>query len=243
MTEKLVEIVFRIPTDITDPEVLWSGLPDGFAFEDRHLLCDDGTILPIWPMRADGQFASIFRSSCRRQPAPEELAIVDRYAINICLSGPGGSLESARRMMRAAAAILHASHSGIFIDNSGLSHGASSWLAMAEDGGVDALGFAYVGIVRGRSGISTFGMHSLGKPDVELPINDVDENGTQVIDLIRTFCQQERIVEDGDWVGDESAPRYQACSMTPAVTNKESVMHNPFGKLRLVRLKDIAERN
>ncbi len=105
-------------------------MPDGYRVTGDRLLLPDQTELEIAPMPPDGEFPSIFRSTLRRPANPEELEIVDRYTVNVALTGPGGSLDSARKMMQAAAAIIQAGGAGVFVDNSGLSHGAESWSYM-----------------------------------------------------------------------------------------------------------------
>ena len=60
-------------------------------------------------------------------------------------------MEAARTMMQAGAAVVRAGGAGVFIDNSTPAHGGGSdWLDMTEDGGPDALSFAFVAIVRGK---------------------------------------------------------------------------------------------
>src|SRR5207248_11330272 len=106
-------------------------------------------------MAADDQFAQIFRSSCRQPATEDELATVDGYRVNVLLSGPGGSMQAARTMMQAGAAVVRAGGAGVFIDNSALAHGGRNWLAMTDDGGPDALSFAFVGIVGGPAEVWT----------------------------------------------------------------------------------------
>jgi NADPH:quinone reductase-like Zn-dependent oxidoreductase len=77
-----------------------------------------------------------------------------------------GSLEAARKMMEAGAAIVRAGAAGIFIDNCGLAHGGQHWLAMTEDASPDAVSFAFVSIIRGDTEVWTMGMHVLGLRDV-----------------------------------------------------------------------------
>lgn len=90
------------------------------------LVLPDGTPVEIGARAADDQFANIFRSSCRQPATADELATVDRYRVNVCLSGPGGSMVAARAMMRAGAAVVRAGGAGVFIDNSGLVHGGGT---------------------------------------------------------------------------------------------------------------------
>src|SRR5204863_1950700 len=107
------------------------------------------------PLPPDEQFAQIFRTSCRRPAREEELAAVDGYTVNVCLSGPGGSLVAAQTMMQAGAGIVRAGGAGVFNDNSGLAHGGQDWLEMTDDGSPDAVSFAFVAIVRGETEVWT----------------------------------------------------------------------------------------
>ena len=67
-------------------------------------------------MGADDQFAGIFRSSCRSPATDEELATVDGYRVNVLLRGLGGSMQAARTMMQAAAAVVRAGGAGVFVE-------------------------------------------------------------------------------------------------------------------------------
>jgi hypothetical protein len=105
-------------------------LPAGCRASNDTLTLPDGTQVEWGALPADDQFPEIFRTSCRQPATDDELATVDRYTVNVCLSGPGGSLEKARAMMRAGAAVLRAGGAGVFIDNSALAHGGQHWLEM-----------------------------------------------------------------------------------------------------------------
>src|SRR5207247_5586833 len=130
------------------------------------LILPDKTEIGFGAAPADNQFAQIFRSSCRQPATEDELATVDGYTVNAFLSSPGGSMRAARTMMQAGAALVRAGGAGVFNDNSGLAHGGQDWLAMAEDGGPDALSFAFVAIIRGQADVWTVGMHGLGPRDI-----------------------------------------------------------------------------
>src|SRR5438132_14413552 len=108
-----VEVVLRIPGRWSHPGELIEGLPAGYRLTPEALVRADGTKVEFNPMPPDDQFAEIFRSSCRRPPTDEELAKVVGYTVNIGLSGPGGSLEAARTMMEAGAAIVRAGGIGV----------------------------------------------------------------------------------------------------------------------------------
>src|SRR5437588_3004558 len=111
-----IKIALRIPGKWSHPRELIERLPAGCRLTAEALVLPDATQVAFGAMAADDQFAEIFRSSCRQPPTADELATVDAYAVNVLLSGPGGSLEAARTMMRAGAAVVRAGGAGVFID-------------------------------------------------------------------------------------------------------------------------------
>lgn len=111
-TRPTINITLRIPGDWRHPHAMLERFPDGYRIIGDRLRLPDQTEIEISPMPPDNQFPSIFRSTLRRPAKPEELAIVDRYTVNVALTGPGGSLESARKMMQAGAAIIQAGGGG-----------------------------------------------------------------------------------------------------------------------------------
>jgi hypothetical protein len=236
-------IDLRIPGKWSHHGELIERLPEGCRLTPEELQLPDATAVAFGAMKADGQFAQIFRSSCREPATAEELATVDDYAVNVLLSGPGGSPEAARAMMRAAATIVQAGGAGVFIDNCALAHGGKDWLAMTDDGGPDALSFAFVNIVRGKEEVWTMGMHVLGLRDVVMKRADVEVEGFDIIEVIRYLAQGDKPVGDGHVLADLGGPRFQAFAEAGAAKLRGSPMHNPFGRLRLVSMRDIAEAN
>jgi hypothetical protein len=146
-------------------------------------------------------------------------------------------------MMQAAAAIVQAGGAGVFIDNCALAHGGQNWLDMTEDGSSDALSFAFVSIVRGRSEAWTMGMHVLGLRDVVMKAADAEADEFGIIDVIRYLARGEKPVGDGHLLADLSGPRFRAFAQDSPDDPARSVMHNPFGRLKLVSMKDIGESN
>jgi hypothetical protein len=236
-----VTIAFRIPGQWSHPDELIRRLPDGCRLTAEALTLPDATQVEFGAVAADDQFAQIFRSSCRRPPADDELATVDGYRVNVFLSGPGGSMEAARAMMRDGAAIVQAGGAGVFIDNSALAHGGRHWLELTEDGGPDALSFAFVGIVQGRTEVRTMGMHVLGLRDIVMKRADADD--FDPIEVIRYLCRAEKPVGDGHLLADLNGPRFQVVTQDSGEELAGSPLYNPFGRLKLVSLRDVAETN
>lgn len=238
-----IEIALRIPGRWANPGELIERLPAGYRLNADGLICPDTAPIACGAMPPDDQFAQIFRSSCREPATADELATVDHYTVNFVLSGPGGSLAAARTMMQAAAAVVRAGGAGVFIDNSTLAHGGQRWLEMTEDGGPDALSFAFVAIVRGRADVWTMGMHVLGLRDLLMRRADAGTDGERIIEVIRYLADSDRPIDDGHVIGDQHGPQFQAFAQDGPEELVGSPMHNPFGRLRLVSIRDVAQSN
>jgi hypothetical protein len=238
-----VTIALRIPGKWSHPQELIQRLPAGCRLTAEALILPDATRVEFGAMAADDQFARIFRSSCRQPALADELATVDGYAVNVLLSGPGGSMRAARAMMRAGAAVVRAGGAGVFIDNSALAHGGRHWLEMTDDGGPDALSFAFVAIVRGQADVWTMGMHVLGLRDLVMKRGDAEADGFDIIEVIRYLARGEKPIDDGHVLADLGGPRFQAFTQDSPAELLGSPMHNPFGRLKLVSMQDIAESN
>jgi hypothetical protein len=238
-----VTVGLRIPGKWSHPKELIQRLSAGCRLTGEALLLPDGTQIDFGAAPADDQFPQIFRSSCRRPPTEEELAMLDDYAVNVFLSGPGGSLQAARTMMQAAAAIVQAGGAGVFIDNSALAHGGEHWLEMTEDGGPDALSYAFVSIISSQAEVWTMGMHVLGLRDMVMKRADVEADDFDIVEVIRYLARGEKPIGDGHVLADLDGPRFQAFTQASDEDLAGSPMHNPFGRLKLVSMRDIAETN
>lgn len=238
-----VTIAFRIPGTWSHPKELVERMPAGHRLTPESLFLPDGTEIEFGAARPDNQFAQIFRSSLRQPATEEELATVDHYRVSAFLSGPGGSLKAAHTMMRAASALVQAGGAGVFIDNCGLAHGGQHWLEMTDDGGPDALSFAFVGIISGKMEVWTMGMHALGLRDVVMKRADIEEHDFDIVEVIRYLAGGDKPIDDGHVLADLDGPRFQAFTQDSPQELARSPMHNPFGRLKLVSIRDIAESN
>ena len=241
--DAVVRTTLRIPGNWSGPGELIERMPTGFRVTPEALVLPDGSEIEFAPMPPDDQFAEIFRSSCRQPATEDEMEVVGSYTVNVGLTGPGGSMKAALTMMQAGAAIVRAGGAGLFIDISAVSHGGGHWIEMADDGGPDAASFAYVGIVRGEQEVWTMGMHVMGLPDVVMRRSDLDADEDAIIEVIRYLCRGEKPVGHGHVLADEAGPRFHAEATSSDKFDAGSPMYNPFGRLRLVSMKDIADRN
>lgn len=245
MNEKapMVRTTLRIPGNWADPGELIQRLPRGVRLTPEVLVLPDGTEIEFTPMPPDDEFPQIFKSSCREPATEAELEILDSYTVNVGLTGPGGCVEAALTMLRAGEAVIRAGGAGVFIDNSGVVHGGQAWIEMTEDGSPDAVSFAFVGIIQGRQDVWTTGMHVMGQPDVVMRRADADADQHAIIDVLRYLAGGENPVGDGHVIADQHGPRFQVEAAAGDDFGAGSPMHNPFGRLRLVSMKEIAEGN
>jgi hypothetical protein len=152
-------------------------------------------------------------------------------------------MQAARKMMQAGAAVVRAGGAGVFIDNSTLAHGGRHWLEMTEDGGPDALSFAFVAIAGGKVDVWTMGMHVLGLRDVVMKRADIEAEGLDIIEVIRYLSRGPKPIDDGHMLADLNGVRFQVRTQDSPEGMTGSPMYNPFGRLKLVSMRDIAETN
>ena len=114
---------------------------------------------------------------------------------------------------------------------------------MTEDGGCDAVSFGFVNVVRGRREVRTIGMHVIGLPDIVMQLADVNDDGKVIIEVIRDLCRGEKPVGYGHVLAGETGPRFRVLATDNDQFGLARPMCNPFGRLKLVRFKDVAESN
>ena len=238
-----VEVTLRIPGPWSHPREMLERMPAGYRLTEEALILPSGAKVELNFAQPDEQFPEIFRTSLRRPATTEELAIADHYEVNVLLTGPGGSLTAAQTMLDAGAAFVQAGAAGVFIDNCGLSFGGELWLQMAEDGSSDAVSFAFVNIIRGETEVWTMGFHVLGMRDIIMKRVDVEQGGFDIVEVIRYLAGGEKPVDDGHVIANLEGPQFQCFAQDGEVRTAGSPMYNPFGRLRLVCMRDIAENN
>ena len=247
MDDPELTTTFRIPGRWDGPEDFASRLPAGCRVEGDALTLEGGAAARIVPAAPDGEFAAVFEGSCRRPLGADEREDLRGYAVNILLTCPAGSAEKAAEAMRLAAAVVEAGGAGVFIDNSGLSHGAADWLAMAGAADLDALTFAYVGMITDGSDVTTMGMRAFGRPDFVMSERDAGDAREGELDPIIQVMQYlaggDREVAVGHVIAGADERAFRVSDAGPDPFEPGSPMHNPAGRLRLKSFRDIAASN
>jgi hypothetical protein len=157
----------------------------------------------------DGQIAQIFAHSHRI--SKKEITAVASHKVKVFVSGPGGSVESARAIVQAAAALVRAGGLGVMVDNSGNTHSPRDWLALAGDKQPGGLYWAYVGAAGGENEVWSVGMHCLGLRDAEIRgIPDRNFAGFLLHNFLGYTYQSGKVVNDGDMIGGGDGPTFRA---------------------------------
>jgi hypothetical protein len=228
------EVTLRIPGTWSDPEEFYSRLPRGCRCTAESLLLADGIEFELHALPADDDFPQIFASSCPKLPTDEERDEIDNFTVNICISGKCGSIEAAKQLMTGAAAILEAGGAGVFVDNSGLAHGATDWQSLndgADDGGVY---WAFVTTVRAEKELYSIGMHILGFRDAIIPRTDDEERDYRAIHSFLGYSAFSGAqLSDGDMIRDAQLPSFRVYAQPDDRIPENAPMFNPYGRWRM----------
>jgi hypothetical protein len=232
-----IEVTMRIPGTWEHPGELIENLPDGYRLTPEELILPDGARFEFNPLPADDQFVEIFAGSCPKTPTESERERIEKYTVNACLTGPGGSLEAAGQLMVAAAALIEAGAAGVFVDQSGISHGATDWLALTENCHNGGVYWAFVTACRAEAEIYSIGMQILGFRDAVLSRTGDDEFDLRTLHSFLGFSYASgATINDGDYVGDPLLPTLRAFREPHSKMEPDGPMYNPFGQWRLERV-------
>ena len=237
------EITLRIPGAWAHPQELIDAIPKGFQLLPDAVVSPEGVRYGMDMLPPDEMLGPMFAEQARTPLSTDEQKTLDNFQVNICLTGPGGSMKNALNMLEAASAFVTAGGAGVFCDNSGVMHGGQHWIKLAQDGSADALTFAYVGIFRGAQQVRTVGMGIMGCPDILMTRADADIDQQLIIELMRYLCLTDTPIEDGHLLGDENKALFKAFQMPIEPDEFPPAMRNPLGRLKLVNMKDAAEMN
>jgi hypothetical protein len=228
------EVTLRIPGAWQRPEELFDGLPRGLRWTEAGLALADGTEFELHVFPADEEFPGLFAGSCPKLPTEDERQRIENYRVNVCVTGPGGSFARARRLMEAAAAVLAAGGAGVFVDNSGIAHGATDWLTLFDSADTGGMYWAFVSAVRSDEELYSIGMHVLGCRDAVIPATGDHERDLRTLHSFLGYSAFSGVaIKNGDLVADLVLPNFRAYAEADDRTPAEAPMFNPYGRWRL----------
>jgi hypothetical protein len=234
-----MEIVQALRQADVGYELRWGqGGEAGEAGEKATLLhLESGARFSVGATDPDDEIADIFAETGRLNAA--EVKAIQSHRVKVFVSGAGGSLEAARAIMAAGAAMVHAGGVGVMVDNSAAAHSPRDWLALAGDEQLGGLYWAFVVVTGSPREVFSSGMHCLGFRDAELPDPPDLRSGAFVLHNFLGYSYQSgATILDGEAIGGpegvEFVVRHFPCTRFAA----GSPWHNPYGVWRLEQVGD-----
>lgn len=233
-TEPIIEVTLRLPGTWEHPGELIERLLAGCQLTAQELILPGEKRFEFNPLPADEDFPGVFAGSCPKLPTEQEREQIENFTVNACITGPGGNLEAAYDLMQAAAALIQAGAAGVFVDNSGISHGATDWLALTESRQNGGVYWAFVTTVRTEDELYSVGMHVLGFREAIIPRTANEEIDFRTLHSFLGYSYASgATINDGEVVGDPILPTFRVYHEPHDLLPAGLPMSNPFGQWRL----------
>jgi hypothetical protein len=239
--DDLPRIELRVTGAWQSPAELWDQFEDGklgYRLDENDLIhVSTGARFGLGTSPHDDDIAQIFEGTGRL--SDEEIDRIARHTVKIHISGLGGSPDNARAIMQAAAALIRAGGSGVFIDNSGNAHGRDDWLKLAGDTQPGGAYWAFVAVTASEEEVFSVGMHCLGFRDAEMPDPPGREQGGFMIHNFLGYTYQSgATINDGEAIGGPEGASHRVraieCTRFPA----DTPWYNPYGIWQLEWIDD-----
>jgi hypothetical protein len=240
--DRLPEITLRVPGGWASPRELMGRLASAGTGYELSLAdpaapalveLATGRRFPFEIAGPDGEIAELFADTARM--TDDELAALADHTVKAFVSGPGGSVEAARGVMRAAAALVRAGGLGVLVDNCGATHAPGDWLKLADDDQPGGVFWGLVALTGGADAVFSTGMHCLGFRDAELPDPPPDRQAAAYLlaNFLGYSYQSGEVLIDGGpldgWDGPPLVIHHVDCDRF----SPDTPFHNPYGIWRL----------
>lgn len=231
------EVTLRIPGTWSAPSEFLDRLPRSCRCTEESLVLADGSEFELHALPADEEFPRIFAGGCPKLPTEAECIQIEDYTVNICLTGRGGTIEAAKQLMAAGAAVLAAGGAGVFVDNSGISHGKTDWFTLLDSADNGGVYWAFVSAVHSEEELYSVGMQVLGFRDAIIPATGNKEYDLRTLHSFLGYTAfSGKTLQDGEVVGDPVLPIFRAHAQPHDRFPADAPMFNPYGQWRLVPL-------
>jgi hypothetical protein len=244
--DALPRITLRIPGPWESPVELHEALKNAQTGYELYKRSDDdggllhiesGMTFELTAIGPDDQIADVFADGGRMSDA--EIAAVASHRNKVFVSGPGGSVEAARAIMKAGAALIQAGGHGVMVDNCGATHSPSDWLALASDEQMGGVYWAFVVVTGSPEEVFSTGMHCLGFRDAELPDPPDIKAGAFILhNLLGYSYQSGATIIDGEAIGGPEGAEFRLRHVECTRFAAGSPFHNPYGVWRLETIGD-----
>lgn len=170
----------------------------------------------------------------------QDFAALDHHTFTLYLTGPGGSLETARQIMDAGAALLWSGGIALRVESSGTVHSAGQWLNCVryQDSDLAAIFDAFVLLNRQDDTVFSCGMHNFGFRDGIISIKNSQEEPVQTLQTFLLYLMQENPeLKDGTIFSTQPGlPHYRLKSESCTAYQPGDLVYNPYGLWRLNKI-------
>ena len=214
-------------------EIAWSiaALDYGLTLDGDSLLDSAGETFAVDVAGYEMGLAKDFSIAGRRSLSDDDVEAIKRHIQSIYLSGPGGSTERARAMMRAVTALLDAGGLAVKVETGGVAHSAAHWRTLAAAPEPVALYHAYVSMMASDKIYYSVGMHNLGLPDASLPRSIPAHDAAKTLEgfLLYLLYESPELSDTHTFSVDASSPRFKLQDAPCTQFPKEHLFFNPYG--------------
>jgi Domain of unknown function (DUF4261) len=194
----------------------------------------DGFTLEIY--EHDPNLKNAFSIAGRGRLTDEDLTAIDSHTFTLYLVAEGGSVETAKRLLHAANALLKSGGMAVKIESAGTAHRAEQWAEFCEVDLLSNLLQAYVTYVGGDGVYYSCGMHNLGFPDA---VVEADISPNDAAKILHSFLgylafENPKLNDRETFSVDAAAPRYRLFREPCTMFEPSDLFHNPFGMWKLV---------
>lgn len=170
----------------------------------------------------------------------KDFAALDHHTFTLYLTGPGGSLETARHIMDAAAALLWAGGIAVRVESSGAVHSVGQWLNCVrhQESDLAALSDAFVLLTQQDDLVYSCGMHNFGLRDAVISIKNAPEEPVRTLQTFLLYLMQENPeLKDGTIFSTQpDLPHYRLKGLKCTNYPPGDLLYNPFGLWRLTKI-------
>jgi hypothetical protein len=202
---------------------------------------DTGESFDLEIAEHDRNLLDSFIPAGRENLSLKDFAALDHHTFTLYLTGPGGSLAAALKIMDAAAALLWAGGIALRVESSGAVHSIGQWLNFVRyrDSDLAAVYNAFVLLNRQAHDVYSCGMHNFGLRDGVISIKNGPDEPLQTLQTFLLYLLQENPeLKDGTIFSTQpDLPHYRLKGQDCTAYPPGDLLYNPFGLWRLNRLK------
>jgi hypothetical protein len=191
---------------------------------------DSGDQFDLSLVNYDPDLAKAFAIAGRRSLTEPDIDTIKRHVQIAFLSGDGGSVERARAILHAGAALVDAGGLGVKVETSGVAHSPANWKALDAAPESVALYHAFVTMIAAENVYYSVGMHNLGLPDATVPRSLAPRDAAKTLEgfLLYLLYENPELSDTHTFSLGPGSPRFKMQDAPCTRFPKEHPFFNPY---------------